>query len=139
MGEDEAYDFLEDQGLTQFQIDSIMNHAFPVNKIKLKESVMGENPYFDTDPSDGDADHDDNMKYGAENYWDKGKKAFEEGDLEKAQEYYEQALEFGSWLGWTERELPPYKSESLNENEAELLRESKLRSVIKSMIKETLK
>ena len=58
------------------------------------------------------------MAYGAENYYDKGKKAFEEGDLEKAKEYYEQALEFGSWIGWTERELPPYKSESLNENEA---------------------
>ena len=140
--------------------------------MKLKESVMGENPYFDTDPSDGDADHDSNMAYGAENYYDKGKKAFEEGDLEKAKEYYEQALEFGSWLGWTERELPPYKSESLNENEAvydqiadlehdlmlaqndehkaeiekkikaleaELLRESKLVSLIRTMIKEQLK
>jgi tetratricopeptide (TPR) repeat protein len=139
--------------------------------MKLKESVMGENPYFDTDPSDGDADHDDNMKYGAENYYDKGKKAFEEGDLEKAQEYYEQALEFGSWIGWTERELPPYKSESLNENEAvydqiadlehdlmlaqndehkaeivakikaleaELLRESKLISLVRTMIRESL-
>jgi hypothetical protein len=99
--------------------------------MKLKESVMGENPYFDTDPSDGDADHEKNMVYGAENFYDKGKKAFEEGDLEKAQEYYEHALEFGSWLGWTERDLPPYKSESLAE--------SKLRSMIKSMIQETLK
>jgi tetratricopeptide (TPR) repeat protein len=83
-------------------------------KIKLKESideiVTGENPYFDTDPSDGDADHDKNMQYGAENYYDKGKKAFDEGDLEKAQEYYEQALEFGSWIGWNERDLPPYSS-----------------------------
>jgi len=86
--------------------------------MKLQEIVTGENPYFDTDPSDGDADEENNMRYGAENYYDKGKKAFEEGDLEKAKEYYEQALEFGSYLGWTERELPPYKSESLNENEA---------------------
>jgi tetratricopeptide (TPR) repeat protein len=139
--------------------------------MKLKESVMGENPYFDTDPSDGDADEENNMRYGAENYWDKGKKAFDEGDLEKAKEYYEQALEFGSYLGWTERELPPYKSESLNENEAvydqiadlehdlmlaqndehkaeieakiksleaELLRESKLISLVRTMIRESL-
>jgi len=83
-------------------------------RIKLKEVVTGENPYFDTDPSDGDADHESNMRYGAENYYDKGKKAFEEGDLEKAQEYYKQALDFGGWLGWTEKDLPPYSS--LKEN-----------------------
>jgi tetratricopeptide (TPR) repeat protein len=76
----------------------------------VDEVVTGENPYFDTDPSDGDADEDNNMKYGAENYYDKGQEAFNRGDLEKAQEYYEQALKFGSYLGWTERELPPYKS-----------------------------
>ena len=50
------------------------------------------------------------MRYGAENYYDKGKKAFEEGNLEKAQEHYEHALNFGSYLGWTERELPPYET-----------------------------
>ena len=81
-------------------------------KIKLQEIVTGENPYFDTDPSDGDADEDKNMAYGAENYHDKGKKAFDEGNLEKAQEYYEQALKFGSYIGWTERELPPYKGKT---------------------------
>ena len=99
-------------------------------KIKLQEIVTGENPYFDTDPSDGDADEDKNMAYGAENYHDKGKKAFDEGNLEKAQEYYEQALKFGSYIGWTERELPPYTKESLGE--------SKLRSVIAKLIKEEL-
>jgi tetratricopeptide (TPR) repeat protein len=76
----------------------------------VDEVVTGENPYFDTDPSDGDADEEDNMRYGAENYYDKGKKAFDEGNLEKAQEYYKQALEFGSYLGWTERELPSYET-----------------------------
>jgi hypothetical protein len=100
-------------------------------KMKLQEIVTGENPYFDTDPSDGDADEDKNMAYGAENYHDKGKKAFDEGNLEKAQEYYEQALKFGSYIGWTERELPPYTKESLGE--------SKLRSVIAKLIKEELK
>ena len=100
-------------------------------KMKLQEIVTGENPYFDTDPSDGDADEDKNMAYGAENYHDKGKKAFDEGNLEKAQEYYEQALKFGSYIGWTERELPPYTKDSLAE--------SKLRSVIAKLIKEELK
>ena len=100
-------------------------------KMKLQEIVTGENPYFDTDPSDGDADEDKNMAYGAENYYDKGKKAFDEGNLEKAQEYYEEALNFGSYIGWTERELPPYTKESLGE--------SKLRSVIAKLIKEELK
>jgi tetratricopeptide (TPR) repeat protein len=132
--------------------------------IKLKESVMGENPYFDTDPSDGDADEENNMKYGAENYWDKGKKAFDEGDLEKAKEYYEQALEFGSYLGWTKRELPPYADEKgpaydqmmdlddefLNSTPEEAeetankiaalsqIRESKLISLVRTMIRESL-
>ena len=100
-------------------------------KMKLQEIVTGENPYFDTDPSDGDADEDKNMAYGAENYYDKGKKAFDEGNLEKAQEYYEEALNFGSYIGWTERELPPYTKESLGEY--------KLRSVIAKLIKEELK
>ena len=99
-------------------------------KMKLQEIVTGENPYFDTDPSDGDADEDKNMAYGAENYYDKGKKAFEEGNLEKAQEYYEEALKFGSYIGWTERELPPYTKDSLAE--------SKLRFVIAKLIKEEL-
>jgi len=76
----------------------------------VDEVVTGENPYFDTDPSDGDADEVENSRYGAENYYDKGKKAFEEGDLEKAQEYYEYALNFGSNIGWDERELPPYET-----------------------------
>ena len=98
-------------------------------KVKLKESVTGENPYFDTDPSDGDADHEKSMQYGAENFYDKGLEAFKNGDLEKAQEYYEQAREFGSWLGWREQELPPYDT---------LQEEQKLRSLIRNLIKEEL-
>jgi hypothetical protein len=76
----------------------------------VDEAVTGENPYFDTDPSDGDADEENNMRYGAENYYDKGLEAFNRGDLEKAQEHYGHALNFGSYLGWTERELPPYET-----------------------------
>jgi hypothetical protein len=98
-------------------------------KVKLKEAVTGENPYFDTDPSDGDADHEKSMQYGAENYYDKGLEAFKNGDLEKAQEYYEQAREFGSWLGWRERELPPYDT---------LQEEQQLRSLIRNLINEEL-
>jgi hypothetical protein len=76
----------------------------------MNEVVTGENPYYDTDPSDGDADEEKNYVYGAENYYDKGKKEFEKGNLKKAQEYYKYALEFGSRIGWTKRELPPYKT-----------------------------
>ena len=70
------------------------------------------------------------MLFRSLNYYDKGLKAFEDGDLEKAQEYYEQALEFGSWLGWTKRDLPPYKNSSVTEQ--------KLRSLIRNIIKEEL-
>jgi hypothetical protein len=77
---------------------------------KMNEIVTGENPYYDTDPSDGDADEEKNYVYGAENYYDKGQKEFEKGNLKKAQEYYKYALEFGSRIGWTKRELPPYKT-----------------------------
>ena len=108
--------------------DSEAKTSMP-KKVKLKEAVTGENPYFDTDPSDGDADHEKSMQYGAENYYDKGLEAFKNGDLEKAQEYYEQAREFGSWLGWREQELPPYDT---------LQEEQKLRSLIRNIIKEEL-
>ena len=54
---------------------------------KMNEIVTGENPYYD-----------------------KGQKEFEKGNLKKAQEYYKYALEFGSRIGWTKRELPPYKT-----------------------------
>ena len=77
---------------------------------KMNEIVTGENPYYDTDPSDGDADEEKNYVYGVENYYDKGQKEFEKGNLKKAQEYYKYALEFGSRIGWTKRELPPYKT-----------------------------
>lgn len=82
------------------------------NEIKnsLTEIVTGENPFFDTDPSDGDIDHDKSMKYGANEYYNKGLEAFKNGDLENSQKYYKQALDFGSWLGWTEKEFPPYNT-----------------------------
>jgi hypothetical protein len=76
---------------------------------KGKKNIIRENNYYDSDPTDGDLDHEDQMKYGAEKFYDDGLEAFKNGDLEKAEELYAQALNFGSWLGWDERDLPPYK------------------------------
>jgi len=76
---------------------------------KGKKNIIRENNYYDSDPTDGDLDHENQMKYGAEKFYDDGLEAFKNGDLEKAEELYAQALNFGSWLGWDERDLPPYK------------------------------
>jgi hypothetical protein len=64
--------------------------------------------------SDGDRDYDMESMVRAEEYYDKGLQAYSEGDLLKAEKYYDAALKAGSWLGWTEFDLPPY--ETLKEN-----------------------
>jgi hypothetical protein len=48
-------------------------------------------------------------------YYEKGLEAYLEGNFSRAENYYKGALKAGGWLGWTEKDLPPY--ESLNENE----------------------
>lgn len=85
-----------------------------------KQLSEGENRYFDTDPSDGDADFDMREMVRAEELYEKGLQAYSEGDLLKAQQYYKDALKAGSWLGWTEFDLPPYGNginESLDETD----------------------
>lgn len=72
----------------------------------LNEGVM----YGD---SDGDRDADMESTIQANEYYDKGLEAYNEGDKLKAEKYYQAALRAGSWLGWTENDLPPY--DSLNE------------------------
>lgn len=89
-------------------------------EITKMRKIMGlnenENPYFDSDPSDGDIDHDDETYHKANILYDKGLEAYSEGDLLKADRYYKEALKAGSWLGWTEKDLPPYeKSGGVNE------------------------
>ena len=75
--------------------------------VKINESAM----YGD---SDGDREYDMNSMVQAEEYYEKGLQAYSEGDLLKAEKYYDAALKAGSWLGWTEFDLPPY--ETLKEN-----------------------
>ncbi len=71
--------------------------------VKLKESVM----YSD---SDGDREYDMEASIQANEYYDKGLQAYSEGDLLKAEKYYDAALKAGAWLGWTEYDLPPYET-----------------------------
>ena len=82
------------------------------NKAILTEADIkeNENPYFSSDPTDGDRDFDMESMVQAEEYYDKGLQAYSEGDLLKAEKYYNAALKAGSWLGWTEFDLPPYES-----------------------------
>jgi len=84
-------------------------------RIKLKEIVTGENPYFDTDPSDGDSKHDKDTAKKAIKLYDEGKKLYYNGKKEEAEALRQQALKIGSGLSWTaEKDLPPYSS--LKEN-----------------------
>ena len=64
--------------------------------------------------SDGDREYDMEASIQANEYYEKGLQAYSEGDLLKAEKYYNAALKAGSWLGWTEFDLPPY--ETLKEN-----------------------
>lgn len=91
----------------------------------LKESVMY-----------GDLDFDMEKEIEANEYYDKDLQAYSEGDLLKAEKYYQAALKAGDWLGWTEKDLPPY--EEVNENQFESLQESILRSQIYLLTKEVL-
>jgi len=83
-------------------------------RIKLKEIVTGENPYFDTDPSDGDSKHDKDTAKKAIKLYDEGKKLYNNGKKEEAEALRQQALKIGLGLSWTEKDLPPYSS--LKEN-----------------------
>ena len=96
--------------------------------VKINESAM----YGD---SDGDREYDMEASIQANEYYDKGLQAYSEGDLLKAERLYKAALKAGSWLGWTEFDLPPY--ETLKENNMDI-NESKLRSAIRQLIKEEL-
>jgi hypothetical protein len=96
--------------------------------VKLKEAVM----YGD---SDGDRDADIESSVQANEYYEKGLQAYSEGDLLKAEQYYNAALKAGSWLGWTEFDLPPYETMIKGNMN---IKESQLRSAIRQLIKEEL-
>ncbi len=78
--------------------------------IKDEEITENENPYYDSDPTDGDRDFDMKQSVLADELYEKGLQAYSEGDLLKAEKLYNDALKAGSWLGWTEFDLPPYET-----------------------------
>ena len=59
--------------------------------------------------SDGDFEDQEENKQMAYYYYDKGQEAYSEGDFLKADQYRITALRYGSHLGWTDNELPPYE------------------------------
>ena len=77
--------------------------------IKDEEITENENPYYDSDPSDGDYESNQEDIQMAKYYYDKGLTAYGEGDYLKADDFYQRALNIGSHLGWTEMDLPPYE------------------------------
>jgi hypothetical protein len=78
--------------------------------IKDEEITENENPYYDSDPTDGDRDFNMKQSVLADELYEKGRQAYSEGDLLKAEKLYNDALKAGSWLGWTEFDLPPYET-----------------------------
>jgi hypothetical protein len=75
-----------------------------------EEITENENPYYDSDPTDGDRDFNMEQTVLANELYDKGLQAYSEGDLLKAERLYNNALKAGSLLGWTEFDLPPYET-----------------------------
>lgn len=82
-------------------------------EITKMRKIMGlnesENPYYSSDPSDGDSDAEIEITGQAYALYDKGLEAYSEGDFLKAERYYNDASKAGSSLGWSEQELPPYE------------------------------
>ena len=71
--------------------------------VKLNEVFYGS--------SDGDFDAQEEDKQMAYYNYDKGMEAYSEGDYLKADRYYTAALRYGSYVGFTEVDLPPYGAE----------------------------
>lgn len=68
--------------------------------------------------SDGDYEHDLETEVKANEYYEKGLQAYTEGDMLTAKKYHAAALKAGSWLGWTEEDLPFYSEINHNLTEA---------------------
>jgi len=75
--------------------------------VKLNEAMFGD--------SDGDYEEDQENEQMAYYYYDKGMEAYSEGDFLRAKNFRTTALRYGSYLGWGEKDLPPYGDGSLNE------------------------
>lgn len=62
--------------------------------------------------SDGDFEHNQNQIELASKLYDEGQVLFNQGNIEAAEQKRQEALKVGSWLSWTDTELPPYDLES---------------------------
>ena len=110
---------------------NMLNKIKPTGEKQLKRKAFLEKKIADLEKkmtevfygsSDGDYDADQEDEQMAYYNYDKGLEAYGEGDYLKAERYYKTALKYGSYLGWTEQDLPPYgddMSESLSEAKEE--------------------
>lgn len=96
------------------------------NDFDFKGYGNGENGEDDVDPaggtglhshesrkiveggSDGDFEHNQDQIVIASNLYDEGQVLFDQGNIEAAEQKRQEALKVGSWLSWTDTELPPY-------------------------------
>jgi tetratricopeptide (TPR) repeat protein len=90
------------------------NQIQEAKRFQKLANILKENDYqdyldthYDSDGMD-DYKADKKNKQSAEKAYDKGLELYKQGNKEEAEEQYQLALEFGSHLGWDERELPPY-------------------------------
>lgn len=120
--------FLRDARLQLPNLITQYNGYEDTVQILKNRGIIQENAYFGSDPTDGDLDHERSMARGAEKFYENGLEAFKNGDLKKAEELYQQALDFGGYVGWDARELPPYsevKEEVDTENPKDIFRGGK--------------
>jgi hypothetical protein len=113
---------------------NMLNKTKPTGEKQLKRKAELEKKIADLEKkvtevfygsSDGDYEADQKNEQIAYHNYDKGLKAYREGDFLKADEYYKTALKYGSYLGYTEQDLPPYEKatgSSLEEGEEEYRR-----------------
>jgi TolA-binding protein len=138
LSDSELMDLANDEGMEELIVknpeggienrEALIAALSQSDESKVKEAAM----YGD---SDGDRDADMESSVQANEYYEKGLQAYSEGDLLKAEQYYNAALKAGSWLGWTEFDLPPYETMIKGNMN---IKESQLRSVIRQLIKEEL-
>ena len=111
---------------------NMLNKSKPTGEKQLKRKAELEKKIADLEKkvtevfygsSDGDYDANQEDEHMAYYYYDKGLEAYSEGDFLKANRYYKTALKYGSYLGYTEQDLPPYEKatgSSLEEGEEEM-------------------
>tara|TARA_R110000868_G_scaffold3601_8_gene22701 strand:+ start:2048 stop:3706 length:1659 start_codon:yes stop_codon:yes gene_type:complete len=111
---------------------NMLNKTKPTGEKQLKRKAELEKKIADLEKkvvevfygtSDGDYEADQENEQMAYYNYDKGLEAYSEGDFLKADRYYKTALKYGSYLSYTEQDLPPYEKatgSSIKEGEEEM-------------------